>query len=367
MINRFITATVFLCLGFQFSMAQLTTVPDGGNKRAWVGEQIGLTEVHIRYDRPAVKGRTDAIWGKLVPYGFNDPGFGTSKASPWRAGANENTVISFSTDVTIEGKALQAGEYGFHIAVYEDKCTLIFSKNHTSWGSYFYDPSEDALRVDVKQQTQNDITEFLKYEFTGQTEKSAVINLLWEKWRIPFRIETDLVNLQLASFRRELRGEKSFIPGWQSWVQAAQYCLRHNVNLEEGLKWAETAVTGTFIGESNFITLSTKAALLEKLGQTGEAAKVMQQAIPLGSVEQVHNYGRELMQKNRTSEAVDVFKKNYEKHPDTFITNVGMARALSASGSNKKALPYAEKALNQAPDGNAKKQVETMIQELSKK
>jgi hypothetical protein len=192
---------LLLCLTTGF--AQLKTTPDGGNKKAWVGEQIGITDVSIHYDRPAVKGREGQIWGKLVQYGFNDLGFGTSKQAPWRAGANENTVISFSTDVKVEGQSLKAGQYGFHIAVYEDKCTLIFSSNYTSWGSFFYDPKEDVLRVDVKQQNTSTPTEYLKYEFTDQTANSAVINLLWEKWRIPFNVEVELVPLQLESFRKE--------------------------------------------------------------------------------------------------------------------------------------------------------------------
>src|SRR4051812_35748554 len=91
------------CLLQHSSSAQLTTVPDGGNKKAMVGERIGLSDVTIHYDRPGVKGREGKIWGTLVPLGLNDLGFGTSKAAPWRAGANENTTIEFSTDVTIEG------------------------------------------------------------------------------------------------------------------------------------------------------------------------------------------------------------------------------------------------------------------------
>ena len=70
----------------------LTMLPSGGNKKAMVGERIGLTDVVITYDRPAVKGREGKIWGELVHTGFADPGFGSSKAAPWRAGANENTV-----------------------------------------------------------------------------------------------------------------------------------------------------------------------------------------------------------------------------------------------------------------------------------
>lgn len=117
--------------------AQLTGLPDGGNKRAMVGERVGLTDVTISYNRPGVKGREGKIWGQLIPAGFNDLGFGTSKAAPWRAGANENTIIEFSTDVKVEGQSLPAGRYGFFVAYDPNECTLIFSKNSSSWGSFF--------------------------------------------------------------------------------------------------------------------------------------------------------------------------------------------------------------------------------------
>src|ERR1700748_1327135 len=100
---------------FSVSNAQLTTLPSGGNKKASVSERIGITDVVIHYDRPGVKGREGQIWGKLIPAGYNDLGFGTSKAAPWRAGANENTTIEFSNDVKIEGQDLPAGKYGFFI------------------------------------------------------------------------------------------------------------------------------------------------------------------------------------------------------------------------------------------------------------
>src|SRR5690348_13303633 len=122
--------------------AQLTSLPSGGNKKAMVGERIGITDVVISYNRPGVKGREGKIWGQLIPAGFNDLGFGTSKAAPWRAGANENTTIEFSNDVKIESQPLPAGKYGFFVAYDPDECTLIFSKNSTSWGSFFYDDKE---------------------------------------------------------------------------------------------------------------------------------------------------------------------------------------------------------------------------------
>jgi len=214
--NKRLTVSALLVilylLSFPTAYAQLTTPPGGGNKKASIAERVGLTDVAIHYDRPGVKGREGQIWGKLITPGFTDLGFGTSKAAPWRAGANENTTIEFSTDVKIEGQDLPAGKYGFFIAYDPSECTLIFSKNSSSWGSFFYDPKEDILQVKVKPQPLSNSVEWLKYEFLDQKESSATIALEWEKLMIPFTVNTDLVQLQLASFRRELRSDKGF-PG----------------------------------------------------------------------------------------------------------------------------------------------------------
>src|SRR5688572_6202139 len=201
--------TLFIAV-ISFSQIPLTVAPSGGNKKATVSERIGLTDVTIHYDRPAVKGREGKMWGQLVHTGFTDQGFGSSKAAPWRAGANENTTIEFNNAVKIEGQSLPAGKYGFFIAYDPTEPTLIFSKNSSSWGSYYYDEKEDALRVKVKSQATDKSTEWLKYEFLNQTEEAATIALSWEKVMIPFRIETEYVNDQLASFRKELRTEKGF-------------------------------------------------------------------------------------------------------------------------------------------------------------
>src|ERR1700761_5140450 len=190
--KKFIKACLLLAvIQFAFTglvQAQLTALPNGGNKRATVSEGIGITNVTITYSRPAVKKRDGHIWGELVPVGYVNQGFGTSKEAPWRAGENENTIIEFSTDVKIEGQALPAGKYGFFIAYDPKECTLIFSKNSTSWGSFFYEPKEDALRVKVKPVTADKSVEWLKYEFTNETPNSAVVALEWEKLVIPFKI-----------------------------------------------------------------------------------------------------------------------------------------------------------------------------------
>lgn len=340
----------------------LTMLPSGGNKKASVSEQIGLTQVTIHYDRPGVKGREGKVWGQLVPVGFTDPEFGSSKSSPWRAGANENTTIEFSTEVKIEGQSLPAGKYGFFIAYDPAECTLIFSKNAGSWGHYYYSEKEDALRVKVKPQVLDRSVEWLKYEFSQQTENSALVSLQWEKLAIPFKVEVDYISTQLASFRQELRTDRGFF--WLSWNQAANWCLQRNTNLEEALLWTDSATSAGFGGDRIFNAWVTKAKILEKLGRKEEAAAIMKKAIPLGSMIDIHQYGRQLLSLKQPKEALDVFKMNFDKNPNQFTTLMGLARGYSANNDFKNALKYANQALPLAPDEQNKKAVLGMIDKL---
>lgn len=328
--------------------AQLTSLPDGGNRRASVSEGIGITNVTIHYNRPAVKKRDGRIWGQLVPVGYVDQGFGPSKSAPWRAGANENTTIEFTTDVKIEGQPLAAGKYGFFIAYDPNECTLIFSKNNSSWGSFFYKPEEDVLKVKVKPVPADKSVEWLKYEFTDQTPSSAVITLEWEKLVIPFKVDVDVVGTQLASFRKELRSEKGF--NWEAWNQAAQYCAQNKTNLDEALMWADTATSVNFGGDKSFTAWSTKAMVLDGLNRSSEAADVMKKAYPFASSNELYFYARALTRQKKGKEAFEVFKMNYDKHPNEFLPIAGMARGYSAIGDYKKALTFAQKAHELAPD-----------------
>ncbi len=201
-----ITSFLFLSSFCFAQIMPLTAEPDGGNKKASVTEQIGIVKIAIYYSRPGVKGREGKIWNTPVAhYGFADQGHGTSYSTPWRAGANENTTMSFSQPVTIEGKDLPAGTYGFFIALGETESTLIFSKVNNSWGSFYYDSTQDALRVKVKNEVLDKSVEWLRYDFTDQTNNSAVIAMAWEKRRIPFKVEADVQKLQMASFRSEFK------------------------------------------------------------------------------------------------------------------------------------------------------------------
>ena len=148
--------------------------------KAFVMQTIGLKDVSISYSRPGVKGRK--IWGGLVPYD-----------KVWRAGANEATKFVFTSDVLINGKKLSAGSYSFFTIPTKNNWTLIFNKVADQWGAFEYNQAEDAMRFTVKPQ-QNEFTEWLEYTFSDMKvskdgKNSAVVNLIWEKLRVPFTIE----------------------------------------------------------------------------------------------------------------------------------------------------------------------------------
>jgi len=343
--------------------AQLTALPRGGNKRASVSEQIGITDVIIHYSRPGVKKRDGHIWGELIPVGFSQLGYGAKNPAPWRAGANENTTIEFTTEVKVDGHSLPAGKYGFFVAYNPNECILIFSKNSTSWGNFFYDSTEDALRVTVKPVKTDRTVEWLKYEFVDQTPSSATIQLQWEKLMIPFKVDVDVTKTQIASFRKELRGGVALPGDWQPWNQAAAFCLANNTNLEEGLLWADSATSKTFGGTRNFEPWQTKAAILDSLGRRADAREAMKTALSYVDDFQGYVYGCSLVNAKRPEEALEIFKMIYAKYPNTIFTNIGLATGYSALGDYKTALTFALKALPQAKGGN-KIEIERNIRDL---
>jgi hypothetical protein len=119
--------------------------------KAMVQQTVGFTDVSIEYSRPGVKERK--IWGGLVPYHV-----------VWRAGANEATKISFSTDVEINGKKLRAGSYSFFTVPTRIEVT----------------PEEGYWQ------------EWLVYTVTKTSDNSAIIKLEWENLKVPFTVEVEI-------------------------------------------------------------------------------------------------------------------------------------------------------------------------------
>lgn len=361
-----------LCFAFLatcFAQPPLTLPTSGNNQKASVTQYIGPVRITINYSSPAVhtaagEDRRGKIWGKLVPYGLAAQGSVNGKPMPWRGGANENTTFSTSEDVTIEGKPLPAGSYGLHMIPGPEEWTVIFNKNSGAWGSFFYEDSEDALRVAVKPH-KHDYREWLAYDFTVRKPSEATVELQWEDLSIPVNITANVNEIYLTHLRRDLTNANGF--NYRSYMSAAQFCLQANTNLDQGMTWAEAAISLPGIGQANFDTLGTKAQLLSKLGKAAEAKSVMETAIHLPGTTsfQIHQYGRLLIAAHKNAEALEVFRLNAERNGDAWPVNVGLARGYSATGDIAKALEHARKALPQAPDDLNRGSLEAMIKTLS--
>ncbi len=317
-------------------------VPDA-SPEASVEQTIGVTDIQIRYHRPAVNKRK--IWGGLVPY--NDV---------WRAGANWNTTISFSTDVSVAGQKLAAGTYGLHMIPTEKDWTVIFSNMADAWGSFSYDAKEDALRITVSPQTA-DFLERLSYSFEEPTDTSVQAVMRWENVRIAFPITADTPRLTVASLRRELRGLSRF--SWQGWNQAAAYCLRANLNLDEALEWSNRSVG---IAET-FPNLRVKAGLLEKKGDTKGAEALRARSLQIATETEMNNYGYQLLGQKKNDEAIEIFKKNVKDHPASWNTYDSLGEAYATRGDKKPAIENYAKALAMAPE-NQKKRINEALTKL---
>ena len=323
--------------------AQLKT-PEG-SQRAQVMQRVGITKITIDYGRPSVKERE--IWGKLVPYGYNNLGFGTSTAAPWRAGANSNSTIEFTHDVKVEGKDIKAGTYGLHIALKEDGgATLIFSNNSTSWGSYFYDEKEDALRVDVKTK-EVPHTETLTFLFPKVEANSTVAALRWEKKEIPFKIEADVKNIVMKGIKNDLRSSAGFTQA--NWDNAANYAFNAG-ELDKALEWVNASITGNFFSKETFSNLSLKSQILVKQGKIDEAMTFVDKAAKLGNASQIYRLGTGLIGQGQKDKAMMILKDNVKNNNGAWPSNYGLAKAYSATGDYKNAIKAINTALGKAPD-----------------
>ena len=306
-------------------------------------QKLGLTSITVKYSSPAVRGRE--IWGNVVPMN-GDP-------VPWRTGANMNTIISFTTDVTIEGKPLSAGSYGLHTIPKENEWEIIFASNDNVWGSYYLDlENEVALRVTVPTE-ESEHTEWLDFNFRSRTDSTVQIAIEWEKLAIPFTIGVDLNETVVASLRYQLKGHTT--NAWNAWTTAALWCLDHNTNLEEALGWAQRSVDGGFGGyraTKNFSNLTALARIQLALEKDEEAKVNLEEAVPLmDDAYSSYSTAMALLRQNFNSEmALMILKPAQKKFTDAWYMGLGLARAYSLEGDFKSAKKELSKTMENAPD-----------------
>ena len=341
-------------IALPLTFAQNVTLPQASPK-ASVMQTVGIATLKVVYSRPNVispqgQDRTGQIWGNVVPYGFNNLGFGTATAAPWRAGADENTLIKLSHDATIEGNPIVAGTYSLHMALEETgEVIVIFNKDINSWGSFFYEESQDALRVTVMS-VDHASTPVLTYSFPEVTNNDALLVMDWENKRIPVRISFDTPELVYANLTEELKSSKGFT--YQSWMTASAYLAQNNIHMDKALEWAENAISAPFIGQRNFNTLQNKATVLTAMGKTEEAAGVMEEALedPTAGIQNYYNYGRSLITQGDKEKALELFHKASKKWPEHWLAPHGLARGYSATGDYKRALRYEKEAYAEATE-----------------
>jgi hypothetical protein len=317
------------------------------SQHAVVTQRIGITDITVNYHRPLVNSRQ--IWGKVVPYG-----------QVWRAGANENTTVTFTDPVTIEGQALDKGTYGLHMIPGENQWTVIFSKISTAWGSFSYKQDEDALRVTVKPQAA-DFHDALTYDFDDVKPDSTVITLRWDKVAVPFKVAVNVNDIVEASIHRQIRGLNQYY--WEGWDDAAGYFLTSKTNLDEALKDEDQSIQV----EERFDNVMNKSKILEAMGRKDDATAFRNKALEKANAQQLYFYGRQLQGEKKQEEAFAIYRSNAKKYPDYWTSHVGMARVYSGQGDFDNAVKEMQAALNGVPDDANRSNIQNYVKRLQSK
>ena len=192
--------------------------------KAVLMQTIGLTDVDIEYHRPSAKGRV--IFGGLVPFD-----------KVWRTGANENTTISFSTDVSINGASLKQGKYAIYTIPKPDSWDVIFYSDINNWGNpEVWDESKVILKVSAKPEALDRNVETFTIGISNTDTNFANIELSWEKILVALKIEVPTQQLTMSSIEKTLAG-----PSAVDYFSSAQYFFQSNGDLNKALAYVNKA------------------------------------------------------------------------------------------------------------------------------
>jgi len=339
-----------------FAQGVITT-PRTPSPAASVTQTIGISTVTVNYSRPSVRGRK--IWDSLVPYGYNVQGFGAGNRAPWRAGANENTTITFSNDAKVQGQPVPAGEYGLFFVINSDNAgEVILSKDYKSWGSFWYDSTHDFLRANIQIRDVPVMAEMLTYDFINDDKNYAELVLNWEKKQFPVKIEFDVDKIVMDNAVEQLKNTVGF--SWQGYASAANYALQNNTNLDQAVVWANQAVTQN----RNFTTLNLKSRILKAQGNADDAAKTMDTAIQLSTENELNLYAYGLMNQQQTDKAIEMFLLNTKRHPESANVWDSLGEGYFTKGDKKNAIASFKKSLSMNPSAPTKANSEKFLKQM---
>lgn len=328
------------------------------SQQATVSQMIGISTVMVKYSRPSVKHRM--IWGDLVPYGWNiQKGLGLENPAPWRAGADENTTITFSHQVKVEGIDIPAGTYGLFFIINEGNTgEVILSKNSTSWGSFFYDPGEDQLRANIKLR-EIQFTEMLTFEFINISNNAGELVLNWEKKQFPIKINFDVNEIVMANAKSELKGQMGFATS--GYISAAYYSYQNNIDRDQGIMWIDKALEAE---PTNYQAVWVKARFLIRDGKAEEAEMLIKSALEKSSETEMEGFGNMLLNLGITDRAIKVFLLYSERYPKSAISWYCLGEGYFNKGKKNDAIVVFRKSLSLNPTNDIKLKIENRLKTL---
>lgn len=334
----------YLLLGAFFLFSMHLNAQDVGaaalkSKHQKIMSTVGTTEISIDYHSPFVNGRK--VFGGIVPYDFVVDGI----AYPWRAGANQRTVIEFEHDVLIEGKPLKAGSYGLVVLVSKKEWTFIFSKGKT-WGAFNYKKENDVLRVTVKTEKCSH-QEWLRYEFVDRKASSAKVELAWERTKAGFTVSVD----ELSNAINELLEKEKKSPA--DYQSLAEYTLRKDPSKKAvAMQWIDKSLAMD-VGRYNHKPYSKliKADLLIAMGKIKEGKLLKKKALLETEGFGIYYYGlRKLLVDGNKEEAYVILRDNIKRNPKHWQGHLALGEYYLKMKDQKKATESFKKAYEYATE-----------------
>ncbi len=216
---------------------------------ATLKQHVGLTDIEIVYSRPGAKGRV--VYGGVVPYN-----------AVWRTGANASTKISVTTPVKLNDTEVPAGKYALFTIPGETEWTVIISKDTNSFGAFGYKQENDLVRFKATPVKLAEPVETFTIDFNDIRDESATLNLIWEKTRVPIKLEVEVVNKVVPQVEAALASPDKKQP--QFYFQAATFYFNHDLDLKKALAWLDTGLADK--PRIAYELLNLKARILAKQG-----------------------------------------------------------------------------------------------------
>ena len=238
------------------------------NSKAVIQQTIASTQIEVTYNRPNKRGRK--IFGNLVPYD-----------QIWRTGADAATEIYFSTPVILAGNPLDSGRYELFTIPGKSTWEVILQKSQHQWGSYKYNPENDAVRFSVKSIKRKEIVETFTISLDNIGSDRGMLHISWDQVLVPVDIKIDLKHTVIPDLEKALTGE-----GRRPYFQAAMFYYENNLDINRAAELMSMALEKN----PNHIGMLYRYALILK--QKGDIPGAMKASEK--SFEQAQTAGEEL-------------------------------------------------------------------------